>query len=103
GGARGDPAVRGAVVVLRGPQPGAGAQGQRLVVEERGRGGLAGLEGGGVDDWLEGAPRLALGPAGAVELALVVPPAADVGEDAAGRRVHRDQGRLERAPLAPAV
>src|SRR6185295_13871363 len=69
--------------------------GERLVFQERGGRRHLVLERGGVDDRLERAPRLAERLADAIELALVVAPAADVREDRAALRLDRDERRLQ--------
>ena len=65
---------------------------RRVAVVERGR----------VDERLEGRARLAQGLRRAVELALVEGEAADHGVDAAGIRVHRDDGAGDLGHLAQA-
>ena len=82
-------------------------EGRRLVEDERCRGQVGAplhrrpLERGQVDERLEDGARLPPRGDRAVELRLVVRPAADEREHLAGARIDRDQGRLSLPPLAP--
>src|SRR6202011_5991894 len=102
-GTRRDPTPKPTIVVLRAPHGVGGADLDWRVVEQGGRRGEPGFEGGGIDDWLEGAAELAVGLRDAVELAAPVVPAANVSDDRAVPRVERDQRGLERLVVVPAM
>ncbi len=74
---------------------------ERRVLEQRAGRRDARLEGGRVDHRLERRTRLPPRLADAVELAVAVVAAADVGAHGAGRRLERDQRALEETALAP--
>ncbi len=94
-GARGDPAAVLVVVVLGRPVLAPRFDRERRVLEQRRRGRDPLLERGRVDDRFERAAGLALRLPGAVELALAIVAAADVGAHRAARRLDGDERRLE--------